>query len=107
MKDVYDPVLNTNVSFSDAVRRGIIDRETGNYIDRRTKESMHVAEAIQRNLLDAKLIEGDGSEELGLNIDRSSAVVVQCRDKIRRNVMKKLRVLSAFKAAIAKKQENS
>jgi len=101
--EVFDPLTNSEVSFTDAVRRGIIDSETGDYVDRRVSgrhESIRVADAIARGLLRARLVD-DADAEFGLKgsraADRKDAVVVQRIEKIRRHVLKGLRVISAFK----------
>ena len=106
---VFDPLLNTDVSFADALRRGLIDRDTGTYVDRRDPGHylpIPVTEAMARGLLRARIVT-DEDAEFGLAgsraAERKHALVVERIDRIRRHVMKGLRVINAFKAAGAAK----
>ena len=98
MSEVKDPLTDNDISFTDAVRRGIIDRETGDYVNRHGRERLSISDAIQRRLVTAKLMEDD-DELMSLGVDRKDAVVVQRIDRLRTNVLSKLRVVNAFKAA--------
>ena len=100
VSEVKDPLTGSDISFSDAVRRGIIDRDTGNYVDRHNGTRTPISDAIQRSLVTARLLEDD-DELLKLGVDRKDAVVVQRIDRLRTNVLGKLRVVNAFKAAAA------
>ena len=40
MSDVSDKLLQIDVSFSEAIRRGLLDTETGNYVNNVTKEQV-------------------------------------------------------------------
>lgn len=100
VSEVKDPLTGYDISFTDAVRRGIIDRETGNYVNRHTTERVPISDAIQRGLVTARLLEDD-DELVTLGVDRKDAVVVQRIDRLRSNVLKKLRVVNAFKAVAA------
>lgn len=100
MSDVRDPLTGSEITFSDAVRRGIIDRDSGEYVDRHNRERVPVSDAMQRGLLTARLL-ADDDELVTLGVDRKDALVVQRIDRLRTNVLKKLRVVNAFKAAAA------
>jgi len=82
------------------VRRGIIDRDTGEYVNRHSRERVPVSDAIQRGLLNARLL-ADDDDLVTLGVDRRDALVVQRIDRLRTNVLSKLRVVNAFKAAAA------
>ena len=99
VSEVADQFLKKNVTFSEAVRRGLIERETGCYVNNVTKERIDVVEAIQQGLLKARLVK----DAEGLNISTANAVVVDRIDKIRRNVLKGLRVVNAFKQSAQNK----
>jgi len=100
VSDVRDPLTGSEITFSDAVRRGIIDRDSGEYVDRHNRERVPVSDAMQRGLLTARLL-ADDDELVTLGVDRKDALVVQRIDRLRTNVLKKLRVVNAFKAAAA------
>jgi len=92
--------MGVDISFSDAVRRGIIDRDTGDYRNRHTSERVPISDAIQRGLVTARLL-ADDDQLLTPSADRRDSVVVQRIDRLRTNVLSKLRVVNAFKAAAA------
>jgi len=104
VSDVKDPLTGSDVSFVDAVRRGIIDRETGDYVNRHAGERLPVADAIRRGLVVARLL-ADDDELLTLGADRRDAVIVERIGRLRTNVLRKLRVVNAFKAAAAANKE--
>ena len=103
MSEVKDPLTGADISFSDAVRRGIIDRDTGEYVNRHSRDRVPVSNAIQRGLLNARLL-ADDDDLVTLGVDRKDALVVERIDRLRTNVLSKLRVVNAFKAAAASKQ---
>lgn len=67
---VVDKVMGRAVSFAQAVRRGLIDRETGNYVDNSTGRRTYVADAIRQGLLRTKLLPNTDGLDLfaGLNL---------------------------------------
>ena len=100
MSDVKDPLIGTDIAFIDAVRRGIVDRDTGDYVDRHASERIPISDAIRRGLVGARLL-ADDDELLTLGVDRRDAVVVERIGRLRTNVLSKLRVVNAFRAAAA------
>jgi len=100
VSDVKDPLTGNEISFTDAVRRGVIDRDSGEYVNRHSRERVPVSDAILRGLVTARLL-ADDDELLTLGVDRKDAVVVQRIGRLRTNVLSKLRVVNAFKAAAA------
>ena len=90
---VVDQKLKKKVPFYEAVSRGLIDRDTGNYVNNVTGEKIYVAEAIRRGFLKAHEVE----DTAGLDIDTENKVVVERMEKIRRNVLKSVGVINAFK----------
>lgn len=67
---VVDKVMGRAVNFAQAVRRGLIDRETGNYVDNSTGRRTYVADAIRQGLLRTKLLQNTDGLDLfaGLNL---------------------------------------
>ena len=96
VSEVKDPLTGADISFSDAVRRGVIDRDTGEYVNRHSRERVPVSDAILRGLVSARLL-ADDDDLVTLGVDRKDAVVVQRINRLRT----KLRVVNAFKAAAA------
>ena len=83
------------LQFQDAVRRGIIERETGAYRDTATGDSMYIGDAIIRGFLKARKIDNPGS----LDIDPENKMVIDKTELIRRKLLRPLRVLGAFRKA--------
>lgn len=97
VSEVEDPFTKTKVTFAEAIRKGLIDRETGDYVNRLTRERIYVVDAIRKGLLRARLIQ----DTKGLNISTANNVVVDRIQKIKKNVLKGIRVINAFKSSAA------
>ena len=81
---VVDQRLRKKVPFIDAVRRGLIEKHTGNYVNNVTREKVYVADAISRGFLQAKPIK----DQTGLTIEPEHSVVVEKDDSKRRSILK-------------------
>lgn len=101
---VVDQSIRKAVPFVEAIRKGLIDKETGNYINNLTGEKVFAAEAIRRGFFKSVVVEDPST----LNIDATNRVVVDRIDRVRKNVLRGVRVISAFskalKAAAAEKK---
>lgn len=93
---VVDQVLKKPVPFVEAIRKGLIDRETGNYINNATGERFFAAEAIRRGFFKSVVVD----DPTTLNIDATNRVVVDRIEKVRKNVLRGVRVMSAFSKAL-------
>ena len=85
------------ITFQAAVSRGIINKESGAFLDTLTGESMYVGDAIIRGFLKARLI---GNTDT-LNIDPENQMVIDKTETIRKKLLRPLKVISAFKKASA------
>lgn len=92
---VVDQRHKRKVQFYEAVKLGLIDRNTGNYINNATGEKIYVGEAIRKGFLKAKVV--DNAD--GLNIDAENHMVVERMDMMKNNVLKRLGVISALRKA--------
>lgn len=97
VRAVVDRRQKKTVTFHEAVRRGIIDRESGAYKDTLTGDKMYVGDAIMRGFLKARIIE----DATGLDINPENRMVIDKTEKIRKRLLKPLGVISAFKMAAA------
>jgi len=79
----------------------LIDRETGSYYNNATGELIYAAEAIRRGLFKAVLVSDPSSLS---NIDASNRVVVERIDRVRKNVLRNMRTIAAFRQHAAKEQ---
>jgi hypothetical protein len=95
VREVKDHARQRNVSFAEAVRWGLIDRETGDFVNNLTEERMHVVDAIQNGTLQAKLVE----DVAGMNVSPSNAVVVDSVKKVNRRIVKGTQVIAALRQA--------
>lgn len=87
--------------FPEAVSRGLMDRETGSFINNATGERVFAAEAIRRGLFKAVLVTDPSSLS---NIDASNRVVVERIDRVRKNVLRNMKTIAAFRRQSSSKQ---
>ncbi len=100
VRAVVDTRRKVTITFHEAVSQGIINRETGAFMDTSTGESMYVGDAIMRGFLKARQIEDTNT----LDIDPANKMVIDKTETIRRKLLKPLGVISALRRA-AKAQE--
>ena len=82
---VMDQVLKRHVPFVDAIRKGLIDRDTGNYLDNATGEKVFATDAIRKGLFKAIAVE----DPTALNVDSANTVVVDRIDRVTINMLQK------------------
>jgi len=100
---VVDQKLQKPVPFVEAIRRGLIDRDTGNYVNNKTGEKIYATEAIRRGFFKSMVVDNP----LDLNIDVSNRVVVERIEKVRKNVLRGVRVIAAFNHALQEKKDHA
>lgn len=98
VRAVVDRKQKKTVTFNEAVRRGIIERDTGAYVDTLTGEKIYVGDAIVRGFLKARIVEDPSS----LNIDPRNTILIDKTQKIRDKLLNPLKIISAFKMAAKK-----
>ena len=94
---VVDHQMKMAITFRDAVRANILDREAGTYHDNVADEKMFVEDAIKRGFLKARVI--DVEEYRSLDVDPLNRMVVEKTEKIRKNIVKPLGAIGALKMA--------
>ena len=92
---VVDLMKKTKVPFYQAMKRGLIDPETGSYLNNVTGEKIHLVDAIKKGFLKGSNIK----DSKGLNIDAKNEVVIEAMGKIKKNVLNPLSVIVAFRRA--------
>jgi len=80
-------LLRRPVPFTEAVRRGLVDRETGCYINNVTEERVFAGDAIRRGYYKGGVVD-DPSSIVG--VDASNRVVVERIDRVRKNVLREI-----------------
>ena len=95
IKYVLDQKRQTKVPFHQAVKRGLIDAETGNYYNNVTGEQIYLVDAIKKGLLTGGAV---GNAE-SLDIDARNKMVVETIGKIKKYVLNPLSVITAFRRA--------
>ena len=97
---VVDQKKKEKVPFYEAVQMGLINAETGEYINNKTMEKVYVGDAIKKGFLKGREIQ----DTFGLDIDAENKEVTKRITKIKKNVVRSLAVLSAFRRATQKKK---
>ena len=87
-------MLRRAIPFPEAVQRGLVQRDTGSYVNNATGEQVFAGEAIRRGFYKCQLID-DPSSLIG--IDSANKVVVDRIDRVRKNILREVQVVSAFK----------
>lgn len=92
---VIDQKRKMKVSFTDAVLRGLLDKNDGCYVNNVTREKVPVSEAIMKGFIKARLVK-DPSK---LSIDPSNNIVIEKFSTAKEKIMKAMKISKAFKAA--------
>lgn len=95
ISSVVDRRAKRRVSFREATMTGLIDRETGAYIDSVTGQRLYVADAIGRGFLKAKEVD-DPTE---LDIEPENTMYVEKVEQIKKKILRPIKVINMFKAA--------
>jgi len=80
-------LLRRSVPFTEAVRRGLVDPDTGCYINNVTDERVFAADALHRGLYKGEVVD-DPSSLIG--VDSVNRVVVERIDRVRKNVLREV-----------------
>uniref|UniRef100_K1R091 Plectin-1 n=1 Tax=Magallana gigas TaxID=29159 RepID=K1R091_MAGGI len=70
---VLDKKTNQKVSFADALSSGILDKESGEYVDNVTKDRLPVQDAIMKGFIKARIV----TDTSKLDIDPENKMVVE------------------------------
>ena len=92
---VVDQKKKVKVPFYEAVQMALINAETGEYVNNKTMEKVYVGDAIRKGFLKGREVTGP----IGLDIDAENKDVARRIGKIRKNVVRSMAVLAAFRRA--------
>ena len=95
VRAVVDHRMKKTVTFPEAVQSNIVDKTAGTYRNNLTDEKMFVEDAIKRGFLKARIID----DESCMDVDPLNRMVIERTEKIRRQIVKPLGVIGAFKTA--------
>lgn len=98
---VVDQRQQNKVSFSQAVRRGLIDKATGSYFHNKDMENINVVEAIKRGFIKATVVNDPSS----LDIAPENKMFVEKVDLIRKKLVNPLKTISAMRSAVEEHRE--
>ena len=90
---VVDPFKKAKITFNEAVKKGLLDQNTGNYVNKLTGETLYVGDAIKRGFLKAKIVD-DPSK---MNIHADNKMVIERIDHIKKKFLKPMGIISAMK----------
>ncbi len=96
---VVDQRKKSKVPFYEALQLGLINEETGNYMNNKTREEVYVVDAIQKGFLKGREIRQEESKSL--DVDAENKEVEEKITKIKRRLLKSLCAISAMKRAVA------
>lgn len=92
---VVDQRKKNKVSFTDAVRDGLLDRSTGDYVNNVTGQKVGVQEAIMRGFIKARVV----TDPSKLEVDPRNTIVVEKMESAKKKFMRGVRAIKMFKAA--------
>ena len=92
---VVDQKKRKRVPFSEAVRNGLINTETGAYRNNKTGSEVYVGDAIKRGLIKATVMDDPSS----MDIAAENRVVVEKTQDLRSKLLSPLKSITAFKKA--------
>jgi len=92
---VVDQRSKTKVSFSEAVRKGLIDKSTGAYHHSVSNEDIYVTDAIKRGFIKATVVKDPSS----MDIDPENKLVVDKVETIRKKLLTPIKAMAALKKA--------
>ena len=82
------------MTFAEAVRDGLLDRDTGEYLHNVTQQKVGVHEAIMRGFIKARIV-ADPSK---LEVDPRNRIVVEKMESAKQKVLRGVRTIKMFKA---------
>ena len=85
--------MPSQVSFADAVRDGLLHRETGEYINNVTGESVHVHEAIMKGFIKARVV----SDPSKLEVNPENTIIVEKMAHAKTKILQSMKAINAFK----------
>ena len=92
---VVDQKKKTRVTFSEAVRQSLLDKETGAYYHNVSKENIYVGEAIRKGFIKATIVKDPNS----MDINPENRMVVEKVESIRKKLLGPLKAMAAMRKA--------
>uniref|UniRef100_A0A0B7AGD8 SH3 domain-containing protein n=1 Tax=Arion vulgaris TaxID=1028688 RepID=A0A0B7AGD8_9EUPU len=91
---VVDQKKKQKVSFTDAIQDGLLDRDTGEYINNVTMNRVGVQDAIMKGFIKARIV----TDPSKLEINPSNMIVVEKLSNAKSKLLKSVKATKAFKA---------
>ncbi|XP_046577887.1 uncharacterized protein LOC124285660 isoform X3 [Haliotis rubra] len=91
---VVDQLRKEKVPFSDAIRQGLLDKETGEYINNKTHQKISVHEAIMKGFIKARVV-ADPSK---LDIDPENKIIIQKFENAKTKLLRGVKAMRMFKS---------
>ena len=93
---VVDALKREKVSFSVAVRLGLIDTKTGAFNNNKTGETLYVGDAIKRGFIKATVVKDPST----MDIDTENKVFIDKVSVIKNKLLAPIKAISAMKKAV-------
>ncbi|BFZ06761.1 hypothetical protein BsWGS_09799 [Bradybaena similaris] len=90
---VVDQKKKQKVSFADALRDGLLERDTGEYVNNVTQEHVAVLEAIMKGFIKARVV----SDPSKLDINPENSIVIEKLSSAKTKLLKSVKAIKAFK----------
>ncbi|KAH9514709.1 hypothetical protein Btru_023347 [Bulinus truncatus] len=90
---VVDQKLKSKVSFADAVRDGLLARDTGEYVNNVTGDRLGVHDAIMKGFIKARIV----TDPTKLEVNPENQIVVEKLSSAKTKLLRSVKALKAFK----------
>jgi hypothetical protein len=94
---VVDQKSKSKVPFSEAIKLGLLDKDTGMYVNNVSGEKVNVSEAIMRGFIKARVV----ADPTKLDIDPDNRIVVERFATAKAKIMRAVKVINTMKHATA------
>lgn len=91
---VVDQQRKTKVTFNEAIKTGLLDKNTGEYLDNVTGKKYGVQEAIMKGFLKARLV----TDPSKLEVDPRNTIVVEKSERAKKKFQAGVKAIKMFKS---------
>lgn len=92
---VVDVLNSQTMSFADAIDKGLLDKDSGNFLNNKTGETVFVSEAIKRGFIKARIV----TDENSLDVDPNNRIIIQKFEHAKDKLFRGVKAVKAFQAA--------
>lgn len=97
IRSIVDERLNKKVSFNEAIKNGILNKEKGVYKLNKTNQELELQEAVKKGYVKAQIVDNPSSLE---GIHPHNVVVVEKVSAIKKKILKPMAVVNSMKKSV-------